>query len=190
MTLEYNLTVDNLTDGFLQSLRDHYPHANLEIRVSPPQQFEGLTESVFWQIIADFDWSNADDDEAVVAKAVQNLAARPIRHVYDFQDLLSVKLFALDTRQHAAETGENAWLGADSDFSVDEFLYARCCCVANGKAFYEQVLKQPELMPKDLSFEALLTVAHKAYHLKTGKQFRYTPSHNIETFANQAGWRS
>ena len=43
-------------------------------------------------------------------------------------------------------------------------------------------------MPKDLTFEALLTVAHNAYFQKTGKKFRYVPTFNMETFANKKGW--
>jgi hypothetical protein len=188
MTLHYNLSIDNITDSFLQTLREQYPHAKLEIRVKSPKIINGLTENAFWDIIACFNWSDPDNDEAVIEQAVKVLAEKPMRHIYEFQDMLSAKLYALDTRQHAEHTGENAYQGKDSDFSADEFLYARCCCVANGKSFYETVLKQPELMPKDLTFEALLTVAHKAYNLKTGKQFRYIPTYNIETFANQKGW--
>lgn len=79
---------------------------------------------------------------------------------------------------------DNAFIDKNSDFSVDEFLYARCCVVANSADFYAKVLKKPSLMPKNLTFEALLRVAHKAYFQKTGKQFRYVPTYNMETFAN------
>ena len=188
MTSQYNLSVDNLTDSFLETLREQYPHAKVQIRVKAEKAFAGLTENKFWNIIALFDWVDSENDEMIIKKAAQALVDAPVRHIYEFQDILSAKLYVLDTRKYAENTGENAWKGIDSDFSVDEFLYARCCCVANGKAFYEKVLQQPDLMPKDLTFESLLTLAHKAYHLKTGKQFRYVPTHNIETFANQKGW--
>ena len=188
MQLQYLVSVDNLNDNFLSSIKEQHPHAELEIKVKTPKTFDGLTEKAFWDIIARFDWSDAEADEAVVEPAVRVLRDKPLRHIYEFQDLLSEKLHALDTRQHAAHTGDNAFMGKDSDFSVDEFLYARCCVVANGADFYAKVIKKPSLMPKDLTFEALLTVAHKAYFQKTGKQFRYVPTYNIETFANKKGW--
>lgn len=188
MVSQYHLSVDNITYNFLESLREHYPHAQLEIKVKPQDKVEGLTEDKFWHLIALFDWSDSENDAAIIHRAVQALAEMPVRCIYEFQDILSAKLHALDTRKHAENTGENAYHGKDSYFSVDEFLYARCCCVANGKTFYETVLSDPYSMPKDLVFEAILTIAHKAYLLKTGKSFRYVPTYNIETFANKNGW--
>lgn len=186
--LHYNLSIDNITDNFLETLREQYPHAQLDIRVKQPKMIDGLTEEAFWDIIARFNWSDPENDAAVVSEAIQILAEKPVRQIYEFQDMLSSKLFTLDTRLHAENVGENAWQSQDTDFSADEFLYARCCCIANGKAFYENVLKTPTLMPKDLTFEALITIAHKAYTQKTGKQFRYVPTFNIETFSNKKGW--
>jgi hypothetical protein len=190
MDLQYHVSVDNLTDNFLENIKEHHPHAELEIKVKTPKQFDGLTEKAFWDIIACFEWSDSEDDAAVIEPAVHVLAEKPFRHIYEFQDILSEKLHALDTRYHAAQTGENAFLDENSDFSADEFLYARCCVVANGAEFYEKVLKQPTFMPKDLTFESLLTLAHQAYFRKTGKQFRYVPAYNIETFSNKKGWIS
>lgn len=190
MTLQYHLSVESLTNNFLETLREQYPHAQLDIRVKTPKTYDGLTDKEFWAIIACFNWADAENDEAVIEKAVRILAAKPVRHIYEFQDILSLKLYALDTLKHAENTGENAWQGKDFDFSADEFLYARCCVVANGQDFYEKVLQNPKLMPQDLSFESLLTLAHQAYKHKTGKQFRYVPTHNIETFANKKGWAS
>jgi len=73
---------------------------------------------------------------------------------------------------------------------VDLFLYARCCVVANGRAFYEHVLAHPEDMPKDLTFEALLNLASHAFERKTGFEMEYVPAYNYETFANTEGWAS
>ena len=187
---QYHLSVDSLTNNFLETLKEQYPHAQLDIRVETTTTFEGLTEKEFWKIIACFDWSDSENDESVIEKAIQVLSEKPVRFIYEFQDILSEKLFALDTLAHAENTGENAWQGKNADFSADEFLYARCCVVANGENFYKKVLHQPDLMPKDLTFESLLTLAHKAYMTKTGKQFRYVPTHNIETFSNSNGWIS
>lgn len=188
MIQEYHLSTDTITPNFLENIREHYPHAQVEIRVTAPKNVECLTEKKFWELIEIFDWTKADDDNAIIENTVKALSELPLRQIYEFQDLLSEKLFALDTRKHAANTGENAYENSNSDFSADEFLYARCCVVANGKDFHKKILQNPSLMPQDLTFETLLTVAHKAYFLKTNKQFRYVPTHNIETFANKIGW--
>jgi hypothetical protein len=188
MTQQYHLSIDTLTNNFFDTLKERFPHAKLDIQVKTSEAFNGLSEKDFWAIIATFDWSDPENDAAIIHKAVQILAEKPVRQIYEFQDLLSEKLHALDTRLHAEQSGENAWQGEDSDFSADEFLYARCCVIANGREFYEKILKNVELMPKDLTFESLLTLAHQAYYRKTGKQFRYVPTHNIETFANKKGW--
>jgi ADP-heptose:LPS heptosyltransferase len=188
MTQQYHLSTDMLTPNFFETLKERFPHAKLDIQVKTSEAFNGLSEKDFWAIIAHFDWSDVENDAAIIGKAIQVLAEKPVRQIYEFQDTLSEKLHALDTRTHATHTGENAWEGENNDFSADEFLYARCCVVANGSDFYKKVLENPEFMPKNLAFESLLTIAHQAYKLKTGKQFRYVPSHNIETFANRKGW--
>jgi hypothetical protein len=188
MTQQYQVSVDNLSDNFLATLREHYPHAQLEIKVKTPKAFQGLDEASFWNIISLFDWSNPENDDVVISKAIVVLAEKPLRHIYEFQDLLAQKLFALDTMAHAKNTGDNAWISKNDDFSADEFLYARCCVLANGHDFYNKVLKNPELMPQDLAFEGLLTLAHRAYQLKTNKLFRYVPNINFETFSNKKGW--
>jgi hypothetical protein len=188
MVHQYQVSVESLNDNFLINLQEHYPNAQVEIKVKTPTPFEGLSEIEFWHIISLFDWSNPDDDAAIMSKAIEVLAAKSTRHIYEFQDILSKKLFALDTMGHAKNSGENAWISSDYDFSVDEFLYARCCVIANGKKFYNDVLKNPKMMPNDITFEGILTLAHRAYQLKTNKVFRYTPTFNIETFANKKGW--
>jgi hypothetical protein len=43
-------------------------------------------------------------------------------------------------------------------------------------------------MPKDLTFEPLLSLAAKAYKLKTGKTFDYSSHFNFETYGNKEGW--
>ena len=88
--------------------------------------------------------------------------------VYLFQDILSEKLYKLDTKNHALNIGEDSWL-TDKYFSVDNFLYARCCVIANGQEAFEVVLNNPSEMPKDLTFEPLLSLAAKTYEFKTKK---------------------
>jgi hypothetical protein len=77
----------------------------------------------------------------------------------------------------------------DRYFSVDNFLYARCCAVANGQETYQQILLLPERMPKDLTFEALLYLPSEAYERKTGQPYDYSPAFPIETYSNREGWK-
>lgn len=183
------ISVDNLDAGFVERLREHYPSSSLEIKVVKQQETERLSEEQFWELVSLLDWSKTGDDTLVIEPVVQQLAARPMRQVYEFQDMLSEKLHRLDTKAHAQHVGENAWQGEDQPFSADEFLYARCCVVANGKAAYGAAVKDPSQMPHDLSFEPFLRIARKAYFNKTGKPFRYVPAFNMETFANKEGWK-
>ncbi len=65
MVQQYQISVDTLTNNFLDSLKERFPHAKLDIRVKSPEPFNGLTEKEFWDVIACFDWSDAEDDAAV-----------------------------------------------------------------------------------------------------------------------------
>ena len=81
-------------------------------------------------------------------------------------------------------------LPADPGLSVDEFLYARCVVVANGRQFFDAVLAEPKQMPKDMEFESLLYVARTALKKKTGRDDAEPdePAVSYETFSNRAGW--
>ncbi|WP_394845226.1 DUF4240 domain-containing protein [Pendulispora brunnea] len=147
-----------------------------------------MSESVFWQIIGLFNWNKTGDDDEIVAPAVGALSRMRVEDIEKFDDILAEKLFALDTEAHARNIGEESYVDEDSDFSVDLFLYARCCAVANGKSFFEEVLAHPEKMPKDMEFESILNLAGDAYVQKTGEEFEHTPSTSYETFSNRTGW--
>ena len=186
MAQTIHISVDNLNVHFLDNIKEKYPNASLEIKVKSNNK-EGLQENEFWKIIDLLDWSEKEDT-LIIKPAIDALANKKMRHIYEFQDLLSEKLFLLDTKLHAQNIGEDAYVNESTFFSVDGFLYARCCVVANGKTTYETILKYPTKMPKDYTFEAILGIANKAYHLKTGKNFKYVPKFNIETFANKKAW--
>ena len=118
----------------------------------------------------------------------KSLAERSTEEIEGFEELLAQKLHALDTEAHARNIGEDAYTGDEGHFSVDWFLYVRCCVVATGQRAYEATLKNPGEMPKDMEFEALLEVAAEAYESKTGEDFDYDTSVSYETFSNKAGW--
>lgn len=182
-----NISVDDLDTKFVEELKQGFAHADLEIRVQEqPNQPSFFTEADFWNVIKLLDWSKEEDDSQVVAPLINYLALQPLAHIYRFSDILSEKLWQLDTRAHAQvfldDPEEEGYL------SVDDFLYTRCAVVANGKDYYEKVLNNPQLMPPDLTFEPLLYIALKAYKQKTNKHFISASAFNYETYSNKKGW--
>lgn len=151
------------------------------------KSIHGMTEAAFWNIIALLDWEKSGDDEAVLLPAIEALSQFSKESIKKFKDILSEKLYLLDGERYALHTGENAY-SENGAFSVDTFLYARACAVANGKEYFDSVLKNPQEMPKDLIFEALLYLPNEAYEKKTGKELQYVPKYNYETFFNIEGW--
>lgn len=61
--------------------------------------------------------------------------------------------------------------------------------VANGKEFYYEVLNDPESMPEDMEFEALLYIASNAYEMKHDEEYEYTPKFDFETYSNKSKWK-
>jgi len=148
-----------------------------------------MTEKQFWEIISLFNWKKTGNDDAVIKPAIVALSKLSVEDIIQFENLLAEKLFALDTKAHAQEIGEDAYKGDDKPFSVDWFLYSRCCVVANGEQYYLRALADPKRMSKDMEFEAILSVAREAYKKKTHKEFEHYPIVSYETFSNKNGWQ-
>jgi len=182
-----SVNIDDLDAQFVEELKRDFAHAALEIRVQEqPDMAASFSESNFWDTIMLLDWSNEGEDEQVVEPVVAYLATQPLSHIYRFSDILSEKLWHLDTRTHAQVFLEDP--EEEGYLSVDDFLYTRCAVVANGSDYYNKVLADPALMPKDLTFEPLLYIAHTAYYRKTGKKFIAASAYNYETYSNKKGW--
>jgi hypothetical protein len=149
-----------------------------------------MDETKFWEIIALFNWDACGDDDAVLEPAREALAAMDDEAIYKFDDVLSEKLHALDTREHcrACYAGELNPDDGDDYISADDFLYSRCVVVANGREFYESVLADPTKMPQDMEFEALLSLPLSAFEEKTDQPYEHVPPVSYESFQNAAGW--
>lgn len=187
MSKVIKLPLRSLNKEVVEELKEKYPEAEISIELHQDRNKAPLSEQRFWEIIALLDWSKEGDDDMVLDPAIAHLAAGSIRHIYEFADILSEKLYQLDNKKYAKHIGEDAWR-TDRYFSVDNFLYARCCVIANGQESFNQVLKNPKSMPKDLTFEALLYLPSEAYERRTGKNYDYLPAFNFETYSNQEGW--
>jgi hypothetical protein len=90
----------------------------------------------------------------------------------------------LDTQAH----GEAVGFGLEY-FSVDLFLYICCCVVANGRRFYETVLKNPKQMPQDLDYEPLLYLTYAAASEMGMEDYRHRTKLSYETFSNEEAWK-
>jgi len=149
-----------------------------------------VSESQFWDIIELLDWDAEGNDESVIAPAVRHLKALEADAIVAFEEILCEKLFLLDAERFAREIGRESYHGPGRYFSKEWFLAARCCAVANGQGFFEEVLSDPAAMPKDLGFLTLKNLAARAYKEKTSSEFQYKTRFNPESMSNQTGWRS
>jgi hypothetical protein len=181
-----NISLNDLNSEFINGLKQKFGKTTeVEIRLQDKSAADDLfSEEDFWSIIEEIDWSKKGSENKL-KPAVKMLAKMPVSSIYIFADKLSTKLYHLDTRAHA-----NAYAAKDPEhfISADDFLYARCAVVAEGKEYYEKVLNDPSQMPDEIVFEHLLYLADDAFELKMGVPFNYMPTHSYETQSNKAGW--
>lgn len=167
----------DLTGQFLKEIKGKFGKtAEVEIRINPAQNTPVLSDELFWEIIDSFDWSKKNG-RAVLASGIEKLAKAETVFIYLFADALHEKLSQLNTKSHAA-----ALVKKEEEFSADDFLYARCAVIAEGKTYFEKVLNNPSEMPSEIVFEQLLNLPSLAYEKKRGKPFHYFPSEKIETY--------
>jgi len=186
----HRVKIKDIDEAFLEKLRAELGGEEAEIAIWAPGPPDAslLSEKAFWTIIGLLDWTRQGDDQAILQPAIEYLSSFPEEAILVFNDLLSGKLYRLDAQPYAENAGDNAYRGDDQPFSADDFLYARCYVVAQGEAFYHRVLKTPEAMPANHTFESLLSLAPAAYRHKTGRKMNHMPAYPIETFSNAAGW--
>jgi hypothetical protein len=155
-----------------------------------PKPKKMMADDDFWKLISLLDWSKTGNDDAVVEPVVTSLATLKKGELRQFHEALCYKLFLLDTQHHAENSTASGSANWRDELSVDGFLYSRCVVIANGREYYEKVLKEPTSMPKDLEFEALLYVSQNAYEKKTGDDdLDYEPGCSFETYSNLDGWK-
>lgn len=188
MTNVLRYPLRNISPETISDLQEKYPNASVQIELHDTPVAGGLSEPAFWELIDLLDWKHLGNDDAVIEPLVQALSQAPLRHIYDFKDILSQKLYLIDTAAHARQIGQRAFREDAEDFSADGFLFARCCAVANGREQYEAIRQNPALMPKDLEFAPLLRISSEAYRRATGNVLRYVSTYSVETFSNSKGW--
>ena len=187
MSTAIKIPLRSVNMAVIRDLKEKYPEAEISVELNQDKNKAPLSEERFWEIISLLDWTKDGNDDLVLEPVIKELSTGPVRHIFEFADLLSEKLFQLDKKVYAENIGEDSYL-SDQYFSVDNFLYARACLIANGKESFEKVLESPANMPKDITFEALLYLASEAYKRKTGEEMKYIPAYPIETYSNKEGW--
>jgi len=142
-----------------------------------------MDEPTFWQLIHLLDRDVlAENEYAAVEPIIEAMSKLTPAEMASFEEHLAQRLYALDGRRFADESGESS--GSD-----DAFLYARCFVVAQGEGHFRRVLADPTLMPKSAEWcEALLTVAPTAHERATGKPAEFATTVSYETGSNRACW--
>ena len=84
-----------------------------------------MDDGTFWDLIAKLDLRREDDEDAVAEPLIRALALLPDAEIGSFQEILARKLYDLDGRAWARESGELIWFGDPDRVAVDGFLYAR-----------------------------------------------------------------
>jgi hypothetical protein len=188
MNTVLEMPLRDITANAIQDLQNKFPSATLRIETEHIRSTKGMNELRFWKIIAQLDWRTTDANK-ILLPAIVALSHCTQNDIKIFHDLLHEKLFTLDARHFAEALSSNRYTEGGA-FSVDSFLYSRCCVVANGEQFFNSILANPSKMPKEYTFEALLSLPSQAWMLKTGKNtYNYTPDVWCETFSNSDGWQ-
>ncbi len=149
-----------------------------------------MSQDDFWDLIDLLNWDEEGNDDAVIAPAVQQLSELQAEEIFAFQEILSEKLWQLDGEKFAREIGRDAYNGNEKQFSREWFLAARCCAVANGQLFFNDIITDAKNMPKGLGFATLTSIAGRAYRKKTGNNFNYSPKYALASCINKKGWPS
>lgn len=154
----------------------------------PPAKMD---EEGFWDILSRLNWKKQGDDEKVTAPAVKVLSQMSKSDIEQFAILMAQKLFALDTREHARAVykGEVDPDDGDQYISADDFLYRRCVMLVNGRETYENAVKDPTTMLREMEFESILYLARHAYERKTGEELDVVTPVSYESFSNEEGWK-
>lgn len=161
---------------------------NANIPDKPILEYKPMNEDIFWEIISSFNWKKLGDDDAVLRPALKRLISMTVEDIQQFAEILAEKLYNLDGLSYASNIGDDSYKNEDDFFSTDNFLYARCVVVANGKEYYEYVLADPTQMPKDCEFEAILSLSYDAYNKKMNTDIILDTKFCFETFSNIEAW--
>lgn len=140
----------------------------------------------FWEITGLLDWEKAGDDDDVLLPLIEELASLKDEDIFDFDDIMAKLLYDIDGRAWAEDM-----YGELDNVSSDEFLYARCVALVNGKDYYDAVKNRTESLDPELEFEALLyapPIAWAVKHDADVEEYPHTTKYSFETGSNTNQW--
>jgi hypothetical protein len=146
-----------------------------------PARMEAAT---FWKLIALLD---AELSDGSVDTLVRTLCKKPLRSITGFHETLTDQLYALDRPELTKPPGS----AEPSMMSDDVFLHFRCAVVARGTEAVASVLAAGGIVEGDWRGdvgEILLSVAARAWELKTGEPFEYETELSYESASNAEAW--
>lgn len=141
----------------------------------------------FWTTMERCDWEEEGDDDLVLKPVIKYLSQQEDNVIFQFDDLMSELLYALDDQNLADKCQDR-----DPRMCDDSFLYCRCVALINGPDYYEAVKEGRENSLWDLEFESLIYVPQKAWALKHQSfidEYPHYPPCCIETGSNPDGWK-
>ncbi|PJN87669.1 DUF4240 domain-containing protein [Bacillus sp. mrc49] len=147
-----------------------------------------MRDEIFWGLISTIQPGEKANEESLKV-LISKLSKMKVKEIKQFEETLAKKLYLLDTKKHAENIAEFSFRD-EGNFSLDNFLYARCAVVTKGEETYGEILSNPKKMIQiqNDTFEDLLYVASEAYKFKTKKAFTYQTQFDYETFSNKEEW--
>ena len=145
-----------------------------------------MTENNFWEMLDKLDWTHEGDDEKVMEPVKNALAQLSDEDIFEFDNIMSSKLYDLDSRERAQKL-----YGTLEHFSADTFLYNRCVAIVNGKEYYEDILNQRQQLNPDLEFESILYLPALAWaqkHHVSMDEYPHVPERHYESGCNNLLW--
>jgi len=144
--------------------------------------------NVFWDLMSAIDQEALDegDEDSAYEPLIKLLAQKSEDEINLFQEILAQTLHDIDGKAWCDESGESA-------DAAEDFFNVRSYVVAKGKDFYEEVLNDPEAMPKtaDQWAPSIMLIAPQAWAIATDDKidnYDFEPSVEIESGSNEAQW--
>lgn len=147
-----------------------------------------MFDTDFFNFTNMLDWEKQGIDDEVLEPLIEFLAKWGDNVIFAFHDKMTELLFSLDTYNIAKHIIEKS-----DYFSPDEFLYARCVALINGKSYYNAILKGRRKLKADSEFESILYVPMKAWerlHNEDSDKYPHIPGLSYETYSNNEGWKN
>lgn len=141
----------------------------------------------FWKTMELCDWNKEGNDRLVLMPIIDFLSSQEDKKIFEFDDLMTELLYALDTKKLAKQCQK-----IDGCMSDDSFLYSRCVALINGADYYERVKAGKCKEIWKMEFESLLYVPSSAWakkHNKDASEYPHAPSVSYETGSNIDGWK-